>query len=307
MECALASKLPDGPGWTYEVKLDGYRAIGVKSSRDTILYSRNRKNFNKRFPQIAEALGDLPADTVIDGEVVALDDSGRPAFHGLQHFTAAASRIRYFVFDLLILNGRDLTSLPLIERRKLLAGIKIRSSWICISEQFNISAADMISAVRQQGLEGVIGKCKDSLYEAGKRTGSWVKMRINKGQEFVIGGFFPGPHGLDTIVIGYYRGKNLIYVARTRNGFVPATRRMAYEKLKPLVTDKCPFVNLPETGRARWGEILDEEKMKKCVWVRPKLVAVIEFLEWTEGDRLRHSKFVGLRDDKSPREVVKEA
>lgn len=97
------------------------------------------------------------------------------------------------------------------------------------------------------------------------------------------------------------------YRALVRNGFVPATRRMVYEKLKPLVTDKCPFVNLPETGRARWGEILDAEKMKKCVWVRPKLVAVIEFLEWTEGDRLRHSKFVVHRDDKNPRELVKEA
>jgi DNA ligase D-like protein (predicted ligase) len=307
MECALVSALPEGPDWTYEVKLDGYRAIGVRTSRETILYSRNHKDFNKRFPQIADALGDLPADTVIDGEVVALDESGRPDFHGLQHFTAERSRIRYFVFDVLVLNGRDLTSLPLIERRRLLAGIKIRRSWICVSEQFNISAADMLAAIRQQQLEGVIAKRKDSLYEAGKRTGSWAKMRINKGQEFVVGGFFPGPHGIDSIVIGYYRGKDLVYVARTRNGFVPATRGMVSEKLKPLAIDKCPFVNLPETGRARWGDLLDAEKMKKCLWVRPKLVAVVEFLEWTEGDRLRHSKFVGLRDDKNPRDVVKEA
>jgi ATP-dependent DNA ligase len=204
------------------------------------------------------------------------------------------------------LNGRDLTSLSLIERRKLLAGIKIQSSWICVSEQFSIPAADMVSAVRQQQLEGVVAKRKNSLYEAGKRTGSWTKLRINRGQEFVIGGFFPGPHGIDSLVIGYYRGKDLVYVARTRNGFVPATRRQVYEKLKPLVTDRCAFVNLPETGRARWGDLLDAEKMKKCIWVRPKLVAVIEFLEWTEGDRLRHSKFVALRDDKDPREVVKE-
>src|SRR5258708_36421877 len=117
MECALVSKLPEGSEWTYEVKLDGYRAIGVRTSSEAILYSRNHKNFNKRFPQIADALVDLPANTVIDGEVVALDESGRPDFHRLQHFTAAASRIRYFVFDLLVLNDRDLTRLPLIERR----------------------------------------------------------------------------------------------------------------------------------------------------------------------------------------------
>jgi ATP-dependent DNA ligase len=124
MECALVSELPEGCDWTYEVKLDGYRAIGVKSSCETILYSRNHKNFNKRFPQIAEALDNLPADTVIDGEVVALDESGRPDFHRLQHFTAEASRIHYFVFDLLVLKQHDLTGLPLSERRKLLKSIK---------------------------------------------------------------------------------------------------------------------------------------------------------------------------------------
>jgi ATP-dependent DNA ligase len=140
MECALVSTLPEGSDWTYEVKLDGYRAIGVRSSDETILYSRNHKNFNKRFPQIAEALGDLPAHTVVDGEVVALDESGRPDFHRLQHFTAEASRIHYFVFDLLILKGHDLTQLPLTERRKLLKSIKLRSGRIRISEQFDISA-----------------------------------------------------------------------------------------------------------------------------------------------------------------------
>src|SRR5258708_1553444 len=306
MECALVPALPEGSDWTYEVKLDGYRAIGVRTSREAILYSRNGKNFNKRFPQIAEALRNLPADTVIDGEVVALDESGRPDFHRLQHFTAEASRIRYFVFDLIILRGRDLTGLPLSERRELMKTFKLHSPRVRLSEQFHISADDMLAAVRKQQLEGVIGKRKDSLYEVGKRTGAWVKMRINKGQEFVIGGVMPCQHGVDSIIVGYYRGKDLYYVARLRNGFVPATRRTVYEKLKPLATDRCPFVNLPETGRARWGEILDEEKMKKCVRVGPKLVAVIEFLEWTEGDRLRHSKFVTLRDDKNPRDVVKE-
>jgi DNA ligase D-like protein (predicted ligase) len=307
MECALVSKLPEGPAWTYEVKLDGYRAIGVKTNRNVIIYSRNGKNFNKRYPHLAEALRDLPADTVVDGEVVALDDSGRPDFHALQHFKASASRIHYFVFDLLVLRGRDLTNMPLTKRRELMKSVlKLPSQGIRVSEQFDIAAENMLSAVRKQGLEGVIAKRKSSLYEAGKRTGSWAKMRLNRGQEFVIGGFIPGPHGIDSIIVGYYRGKDLVYVARVRNGFVPATRRMVYEKLKRLIIDKCPFVNLPETGRARWGEILDAEKMKKCVWTRPALVGVIEFLEWTEGDRLRHSKFVALRDDKDPREVIKE-
>jgi ATP-dependent DNA ligase len=164
----------------------------------------------------------------------------------------------------------------------------------------------MIAAVRQQGLEGVVAKRKDSLYEAGKRSGAWVKQRVNAGQEFVVGGYTPGPNGIDAIVVGYYRGRDLIYVARTRNGFVPASRRSVFQKLSGLKTDKCPFINLPETRKARWGEAMTAEKMKECAWVRPELVAQIEFLEWTDADHLRHSKFIGLREDKDPRQVVKE-
>jgi ATP-dependent DNA ligase len=129
---------------------------------------------------------------------------------------------------------------------------------------------------------------------------------VNRGQEFVIGGYFPGPHGFDSLIVGYYDGDKLMYVARTRNGFVPASRRQVFSKLKHLVTPACPFVNLPETRRSRFGEELSAEKMKKAVWLRPEAVAQIEFLEWTGGDRLRHSKFVGLREDKNPRTVVKE-
>ena len=116
----------------------------------------------------------------------------------------------------------------------------------------------------------------------------------------------PGAHGLDSIIVGYYQGGDLIYVARVRNGFVPASRRPMFEKLRSFVIPECPFVNLPETHRSRWGEGLTADDMKKCVWVRPKVVAQIEFLEWTDSAHLRHSKFVGLRVDKDPRSVVKE-
>ena len=129
---------------------------------------------------------------------------------------------------------------------------------------------------------------------------------MNRGQEFVIGGYFPGTQGFDSLIVGYYDGDKLMYVARTRNGFVPASRRQVFSKLKHLVTPECPFVNLPETRRSRFGEELNAEKMKKVVWLKPEAVAQIEFLEWTEADRLRHSEFVGLREDKNPRRVVKE-
>jgi bifunctional non-homologous end joining protein LigD len=177
---------------------------------------------------------------------------------------------------------------------------------IKIVDYVEAQPTELLVAVRAQHLEGIVGKRKDSLYQPGKRTGAWIKFRVNCGQEPVIGGYVPGTHGLDSIIVGYYRGRDLIYVARVRNGFVPASRRHLFEKLRPLVISECPFSNLPERHRSRWGEGLTADDMKKCIWLRPELAAQIEFLEWTDSDHLRHSKFVGLREDKDAREVIKE-
>lgn len=306
MECLAVSKLPKGSQWLWEIKLDGYRAQAVKSSGNLFLLSRRQKSLSKQFPLIHEALSDLPDTTIVDGEIVALGESGRPDFNLLQNFREAARRINYFVFDLPLLNGRDLTDLTLTERRSAMQSLKFGPPLIHISDQFESSTDDMLAAVRQLGLEGVIGKRKDSKYEIGLRTGSWVKHRINRGQELVIGGYIAGTHGLDSIIVGYYRGHDLTYVARVRNGFVPQSRRQLFGKLEPLVTSNCPFANLPETYRGRWGEGLTAEEMVKCIWLKPKLVARIEFLEWTESDHLRHSKFAGLREDKAAKDVVKD-
>src|SRR5216684_8749390 len=184
--------------------------------------------------------------------------------------------------------------------------LKFKSPRIRISDYVEASATDMLRAVREQGLEGMAGKKKDSVYEAGKRTGSWIKYRVNRGQELVIGGYIPGPHGFDSLIVGYYQNKDLMYVARVRNGFVPALRRQVFERIRHLTSPVMPFANLPDEHPSRWGENLTAEKMKKCVWLRPEAVAQIEFLEWTASDRLRHSKFVRLREDKDARSVVKE-
>jgi len=306
MECLSVSKLPDGQNWVWEIKLDGYRAIAVKNSGKVSLWSRNRKSLNRQFPQIAEALKDLPDGTVIDGEMVAMGDDGRPNFNLMQNFKSEAQRIRFFVFDLLCHQNHDLTGLKLVQRRELLRSLTFTDSRVISLDYLEAAPRDMLAAVRTQGLEGVIGKRKDSVYEPGKRSGSWIKYRVNAGQEFVIGGYISGGQGVDSIIVGFYRDTKLIYVARVRNGFVPATRRTMFEKLKPLVQPDCPFVNLPETHKGRWGEGLTADEMRKCVWIQPKLVAQIEFLEWTGSDHLRHSKFAGLREDKDPRSVVKE-
>jgi len=306
MECASVTKLPTADKWVFEIKFDGYRAIAVKSGNNVSLLSRRRKSFNAQYPAILEALTGMPDESVIDGEIVALDDSGRPNFNLLQNYRSESSRIRYFVFDLLCYKGRDTTQLPLIERRELLRGIKFDSPRIKLVDYQETTGWEMVEAVKRLGLEGVIGKRKDSPYQSDRRSGLWVKYRINQGQELVIGGYFPGPHGFDSIIVGYYKGKDLTYVARTRNGFVPASRRQVFSKLKHLVTPTCPFVNLPETQPSRFGRELDAETMEKAVWLRPEVVAQIEFLEWTEHDRLRHSNFAGLREDKDAQSVVKE-
>jgi bifunctional non-homologous end joining protein LigD len=298
MECLAVSKLPSGPDWVYEIKLDGYRALAINANGKLSLYSRRRKSFNRQYQHVLEALRDLPQNTVVDGEVVALDDLGRPDFNLLQHSRSHASRICYFVFDLLIFDNRDLTQLPLIERREILRSrIKFQSSRVVVAEYFETSAETMLQGAREQGLEGVVAKRKNSRYEPGKRTGTWAKYRLNSGQELVIGGYVPGPHGVESIIVGYYKETELIYVARVRNGFVPLTRRQVFEQLQSLESAECPFVNLPEKEKGRWGTGLTTDDMKKCVWVRPELVVQVEFLEWTEEDHLRHAKFAGLRED----------
>ncbi len=197
MECLSVSKLPEGATWIWEIKLDGYRALAVKSPTGLTLFSRNRKSLNRQFPYIVEALADLPEGTVVDGELVAIDDSGRPDFNLLQNFRAEASRIHYYVFDLLRWKERDLTRLPLIERRALLKGLLVvQDKRIGIADYVEAAPKDLLSAVREQRLEGIVGKQKDSHYQPGKRSGAWIKYRLYRGQEVVIGGYFPGPQWL---------------------------------------------------------------------------------------------------------------
>jgi DNA ligase D-like protein (predicted ligase) len=307
MECLAVPKLPDGPEWVYEIKLDGYRALAINCEGKLSLYSRKRKSFHRQYVHIFDALRDLPENTVLDGEIVALDDTGRPNFNLLQHLRSKASKICYFVFDLLVFEGSDLTHSPLIDRRAILkTKLQFASPAIRIAPYFETSAATMLQSAREQGLEGVVAKRRDSRYEAGKRSGAWAKFRLDAGQELVIGGYFPGAHGVEAIIVGYYKESELIYVARIRNGFVPATRRQVFAMLQPLITPTCPFSNLPEAHKGRWGTGLTADDMKKCVWVLPQAVAQIEYLEWTGSDHLRHAKFTGLRNDKDARGVGKD-
>jgi bifunctional non-homologous end joining protein LigD len=303
MECQASDKVPRGPGWLYEIKLDGYRMMVVRGAKLEI-YSRLKNSTTKKFPQIAEALDSLPEGTVIDGELVALNAEGKPDFNLMQNYKSAQFLV-YFVFDILMHEGRSMLDRPLTERRRIMREVVKPNDRIQIVE-VSTSAEDIIRFVKEHHLEGVIAKRADSKYLPGKRTGLWVKIRFNLTQEFVIGGYTPSHLGLDAIIVGVYRGKDLYFSSRVRAGFTPVTRRQVFQKIHKLETDRCPFVNLPQPTAGRWGLGITAEAMKGMVWLRPESVTQIEFLEWTGGDILRSATFVRLREDKDPRKVVKE-
>jgi bifunctional non-homologous end joining protein LigD len=308
MLAKLVSRLPEGSEWSYEIKLDGYRALALRNAAGVVLFSRRGNRLNRRFPGIVTALRGLQPGTMLDGEIVALDVAGKPSFNALQNMGTSKFPLYFYAFDLLAYEGKDARRLPQRQRRMLLekSALSRLSDPIRVSPVFDIPAADLVEAVRAQGLEGVVAKRTDSPYESGKRSGAWSKYRMAKGQELVVGGYLPGSHGFDSLLVGYYEGDRLLFVGKVRNGFVPEVKEQLTQKFKTLATNKTPFDNLPEPKTARRGEALTKEVMKKCRWVKPRLVIQVDFTEWTEANHLRHSRFAGLREDKDPREVTHE-
>lgn len=255
-------RLPEGPQWLTELKLDGYRALAIKSAGNVRLRSLNDKESNTRYPGIVKALEPMPDETVIDGEVVVLDETGRPSFNTLQNHGSARAPLYFFIFDLLILRGRDVMGKPLVERRNLIEKqvLPKLADPIRYSPVLGASLKDLIHSVKEQRLEGLVAKRRDSKYEPGMRSGAWQKMRVNRGQELVIGGYTPSAKNFDALVIGYNEGDRLIYATRTRNGFTPALRAQLFKTIKPLGTRECPFANLPGKKAGRWGAGLTAAK-----------------------------------------------
>lgn len=306
MECLPVARIPEGEDWIYELKLDGYRAQAIRDSKGVRVLSRNGKDLTKKYPQLVKGLNDtVAADTALDGELVAFDDAGLPSFNALQNATRETNVV-FFAFDVLVSKGKDVKMLALRARKELLSQIFQANGRVQLSEHFSGPLAKFIEGVRRINGEGVIAKRLDAPYQPGRRSGSWSKKRINIGQEFVIGGFTLGRNGIDALVVGYYEGGKLTYAARVRAGLVPASRRELYGLLKPHIVKTCPFANLPEATSGRWGQGLTAAKMNECIWVRPRLVANFEFLEWTDSNHVRHIKFVALRSDKDPLAVVRE-
>jgi bifunctional non-homologous end joining protein LigD len=306
MMATAAPTLPTGPDWSYEVKWDGYRAQAVKRGNSVSLASRNLKNISRQFPSVVRAVAGLSAkDVVLDGEIVALDGDGRPSFQALHHVELSDVSIVYYAFDLLHLDGRDFTREPLDLRRVALRKA-VSDSAVLLSDALPGTPQQITNAVRDLGLEGIVAKRRKSIYLAGRRSDSWVKVRFARRQELVIGGYKGLGETFDSILVGYYNGKKLMAAGKVRAGFTPHLRAQLAAALKPLVTARCPFANLPSARSSHWGEGITAEEMLELTWVKPKLVAEISFTEWTRDGSLRHAAFIGLRDDKRAVDVIRE-
>lgn len=293
MLARLVSGPPAGPGWVYERKLDGLRCIAVADGGRAELWSRSRQSFTARFDGLARALAALPVDDVVlDGEIVALEGD-RTSFALLQRPGSTATPM-LFAFDILRLDGRDLTGRPLLERKKILADVVEKRGVIRRVDHVEGDPEVLLRDACAEGWEGLIAKRADGRYRSGRST-EWLKLKCSASQELVIGGWTE-PRGarahFGALLVGHYDDGRLRYAGKVGTGFGAATLADLHRRLTALERETPPFVDLT--------------RMKDAHWAEPELVANIAFTEWTDDGKLRHPRFEGLRPDKDPAAVTRE-
>jgi bifunctional non-homologous end joining protein LigD len=299
MLAAVADHVPSGDGWLFEVKWDGYRALAVVEGGEAVLASRNGNDLTGRFPAVARAVAQAvrTPDAVLDGEVCALDDQGRPSFGALQ---TGGGTLVYYVFDVLELDGEPVLARPLEERRALLEDAIAPSAAVRLSTAFT-DGDELLQAVRSQGLEGIVAKRVSSRYEPGKRTREWLKVKTSGRQELIVAGYTRGEGrragGFGALVLGVREAGRLRWAGNVGTGFTDDEIARVLERLKPLRRRTSPFAEEPKMPRVKRGDV---------VWVEPSVVAEVRFAEWTHEGRLRAPVYLGLRDDKPAREVRRE-
>jgi bifunctional non-homologous end joining protein LigD len=299
MLATLADQLPSGDDWLFEVKWDGYRALGYVRNGEARFVSRNGNDLTVRFPDVAKALSRATKspDCVVDGEVCALDEQGRPSFSAMQQGKPGTPLV-YAVFDVLEVEGRPVLDRPLTERRELLDGLlDVRNKTIQISGAFDDGEA-LFTAAQEQRLEGVMAKKRSSRYAEGRRTRDWLKIKTHGEQEFVIVGYTKGEgrraRSFGSLVLAVNEGGTLRWVGNAGTGFTEKTIAELLDALEPLRVDESPLAVVPKMAKVRKSDV---------TWVRPKLVAEVKFAEWTHDGHLRAPVYLGLRDDKTAREV----
>lgn len=296
MLATLVSEVKDDPNMAYEIKWDGYRGIALIQNGKPHLYSRNNLSFNERFPELVASLSKIKKETVLDGEIVAVNKKGHAGFQLLQsHLKTGEGSLVYYVFDVLYYDGFDLTGLPYLERRKVLEKILPGEPNIKISENVVGGGKAFFEVAKKQGLEGIIGKKLESTYQPGGRSKDWIKVKAKLEQEMIIAGFTKPAGsrvGFGSLLLGVYERGKLTYVGNVGTGFSEALIQDLMKRMKPLVTKKSPFAEDP--------------KLKDVTWLRPELVCEVTFQEWTSDGKVRQAVFLGLREDKNPDQVKKE-
>lgn len=296
MLAKLHDKPFDDPGWIFEIKWDGYRAIAETGKRMR-LYSRNGLSFEQHYPIIFEELKKIKTNAVIDGEIVAMDKKGRPQFQLIQQYAQGRDVLLvYYVFDCLYIKGKSIARKPLMERKEILRKLLPESSVIVYCDHIPAQGKKFFTAVGKKGLEGMIAKRADSTYKEGTRSSDWLKVKHVRTEEAVIAGYTQARGSrkfFGALVLGMYKKGKFTYIGHTGTGFTDSTLKELYNKLQPLKTDKSPFdtevpVNMPVT------------------WVKPKLVCNLKYTEITTGGQRRHPVFMGLRVDKAAKDVHQE-
>ena len=313
MKPKLVEHAPTTGDWVYELKFDGIRALAIKDGRTIQLISRNEKKLNDRFPEIVQAAADFDADEcVVDGEVVAMDEEGRSSFQLLQRteLDGKDALLAFYVFDLLQLNGHSLINVPLTLRKDaLMRLIPPSGDVIRFSGALGTDAKTLLPEIQRRSLEGLIGKQRDSVYESGRRSGTWIKLKCVTEQEFVIGGFTP-PAGarkhFGALLVGYYDKGNLRFAGKVGSGFDAKLLSSLHKKMRAEERPTTPFTDLPSKQNDEWVQGITPSMMRKINWVNPKFVCQVKFSEWTRDLKLRQPVFLGLREDKDPREVERE-
>jgi len=308
MLATLVDKPIDEPGWLYEVKWDGYRALGFLHQGKVELRSRNNKSFDEKFYPVFNALKEWNIDAVIDGEIVVLDDKGQSDFSRLQEWRSEADgQLYYYLFDILWLDGRDLTQLPLTERRDILRSIMPDNDMLRMSENFEASGTEFFAAAKKMGLEGIIAKKADSVYSPGLRTRDWLKIKTALRQEVVIGGYTINKDSnkpFSSLLVGVFEKGKLHYTGKIGTGFSHELQKDLIKKFKPLIRKTSPFTITPDINKP--SRFRPDPPEAKAVWLKPELLCEVSFREMTNDGVMRHPSFEGMREDKEAEEVVLE-
>lgn len=309
MLATLVSDPVEESGWVYEIKWDGYRAVAYLNQGMVDIRSRNNKSFNEKFYPVYQALQGWKINAVVDGEIVVLNGEGIPDFGDLQLWRSEADgQLAFYLFDVLWLEGYDVTNLPLEQRHELLqATIPPGNGIIKISEQFDTSGKEFFLLAERLGLEGIFAKKTGSIYTPGFRSRDWLKIKTEKRQEFVIGGYTKNENTskfFSALLVGLYENGKFHFVTPVGTGFNTAMQKDIIQKLKPYQTKTCPFAEEPEYNKP--SRFRPNPPKATVTWVKPKLVAEISFREVTKDGAIRHPSFKGLREDKKPAEIVKE-